>query len=46
MPCARPVVTLREAVTEPGYAGLVAAQGRLLATLTGDIAAEIRSHPR
>lgn len=34
-------VNLREALTEPTHAGLVAAQGRLLATLSRDIAAEI-----
>jgi hypothetical protein len=39
-------VALREAVTEPTYAGLVAAYGRLLGALSRDIAAEIRNHPR
>lgn len=36
-------VTLSEPVTDAGYAALVAAQGRLLAAVSRDIAAEIRS---
>ena len=39
-------VTLQEPVTAPTHAGLVAAQGRLLTTLSRDIATEIRKHPQ
>jgi len=42
----RRVVNLSEAATEPTHPGLVAAQSRLLASVSRDIAAEIRTHSR
>ena len=39
-------VTLREPVTAPTHAALVAAHGRLLTALSRDIATEIRRHPQ
>ena len=37
-------VALSEPVTDASYAALVAAHGRLLAAMSRDIAAEIRTH--